>query len=452
MTEPIFLGISSLFVLIFLIIIRIPIAYAMILTGGIGIMSIDGVGTIFNQLKTLAYGQFSNYDLSVVPLFILMGALASRIGLSSALFAAANSWLSWLRGGSAMAAISACAGFGAICGSSIATASTMGRVALPELLKFNYSISLATGVLAAGGVLGILIPPSIVLIIYALIVEVNIVSMFAAALIPGLLAICLFLATIAIFVAIYPDAAPKTRKTDKEERIRATIGILPVASVFIIVLGGMYAGFFNPTPAASLGVGLVLIIGYISKKLNPKHLKEALLETAGLSGMIYLILLGAELMKIYMSRTGLPQALADWILVAGFEPMSVLIVLLLGIILLGCLLDSLSIILLIIPFFWPVLVELNGGVHIAAETAGFGMTTGDLKIWFGILALVVVEVGLITPPVGMNVFVISSIADNCNISDTFRGVSPFFIAELIRIVILVSLPILALWLPNILTG
>ncbi|GIS16338.1 MAG: C4-dicarboxylate ABC transporter permease [Alphaproteobacteria bacterium] len=452
MTEPIFLGISSLFVLIFLIIIRIPIAYAMILTGGIGIMSIDGVGTIFNQLKTLAYGQFSNYDLSVVPLFILMGALASRIGLSSALFAAANSWLSWLRGGSAMAAISACAGFGAICGSSIATASTMGRVALPELLKFNYSISLATGVLAAGGVLGILIPPSIVLIIYALIVEVNIVSMFAAALIPGLLAMCLFLATIAIFVAIYPDAAPKTRKTDKEERIRATIGILPVASVFIIVLGGMYAGFFNPTPAASLGVGLVLIIGYVTKKLNLTQLKEALLETAGLSGMIYLILLGAELMKIYMSRTGLPQALADWILVAGFEPMSVIIVLLLGMILLGCLLDSLSIILLIIPFFWPVLVELNGGVHIAAETAGFGMTTGDLKIWFGILALVVVEVGLITPPVGMNVFVISSIADNCDISDTFKGVSPFFIAELIRIVILVSLPILALWLPNILTG
>ena len=452
MTEPIFLGISSLFVLIFLIIIRIPIAYAMILTGGIGIMSIDGVGTIFNQLKTLAYGQFSNYDLSVVPLFILMGALASRIGLSSALFAAANSWLSWLRGGSAMAAISACAGFGAICGSSIATASTMGRVALPELLKFNYSISLATGVLAAGGVLGILIPPSIVLIIYALIVEVNIVSMFAAALIPGLLAICLFLATIAVFVAIYPDAAPKTRKTGKEERIRATIGILPVASVFIIVLGGMYAGFFNPTPAASLGVGLVLIIGYITKKLNLTQLKEALLETAGLSGMIYLILLGAELMKIYMSRTGLPQALSDWILVAGFEPMSVLIVLLLGMILLGCLLDSLSIILLIIPFFWPVLVELNGGVHIAAESASFGMTTGDLKIWFGILALVVVEVGLITPPVGMNVFVISSIADNCDISDTFKGVSPFFIAELIRIVILFSLPILALWLPNILSG
>ena len=452
MTEPIILGISSLIVLVFLIILRIPVAYAMILTGGVGIMTVDGVGTIFNQLKTLAYGQFSIYDLSVVPLFILMGALASRIGLSSSIFAAANSWLSWLRGGSAMAAISACAGFGAICGSSIATASTMGRVALPELRKYNYSTSLSTGVLAAGGVLGILIPPSIVLIIYAIIVEVNIVSMFAAALLPALLAICLFLLTIAVFVTIYPQAAPQTYKTSKEEKMRATIGVLPAASVFIIVLGGLYAGLFNPTPAASLGVCLVILTGCINQKLNLKELKEALLETASLSGMIYLILLGAELMKIYMSRIGLPQAIADWILAAGFEPMAVLIVLLIGMILLGCLLDSLSIILLIIPFFWPVLVELNGGANVSAETAGFGMTTQDLKIWFGILALIVVEVGLITPPVGMNVFVISSLAEDCDIVDTFKGVTPFFFAELIRIFILITLPFFALWFPSILSG
>lgn len=452
MTEPIIWGASSLIALVFLIVLRIPIAYAMILTGGVGIMTVNGVETIFNQLKTLVYGQFSIYDLSVVPLFILMGSLASRIGLSSSIFAAANTWLSWLRGGSAMAAISACAGFGAICGSSIATASTMGRVALPELRKCNYSASLATGVLAAGGVLGILIPPSIVLIIYAVIVEVNIVSMFAAALLPALLAICLFLLTIAVFVTIYPHAAPQTYKSSKEERVRATIGVLPAASVFIIVLGGLYAGFFNPTPAASLGVCLVLSIGYVNQKLNLQEIKEALLETAGMSGMIYLILLGAELMKIYMSRIGLPQAIAEWILAAGFEPMTVLIVLLIGMILLGCLLDSLSIILLIIPFFWPVLVELNGGENVSAEIAGFGMTTQDLKIWFGILALVVVEVGLITPPVGMNVFVISSLADDCDITDTFKGVIPFFFAELIRIFVLISLPFLALWLPNISSG
>ena len=196
----------------------------------------------------------------------------------------------------------------------------------------------------------------------------------------------------------------------------------------------------------------MLSIGYVNQKLNLKEIKEALLETAGMSGMIYLILLGAELMKIYMSRIGLPQAIAEWILAAGFEPMTVLIVLLMGMILLGCLLDSLSIILLIIPFFWPVLVELNGGANVSAEIAGFGMTTQDLKIWFGILALVVVEVGLITPPVGMNVFVISSLADDCDIADTFKGVIPFFFAELIRIFALISLPFLALWLPNILSG
>ena len=451
MIDSVLLGISSLGFLILLIILRMPVAYAMILVGGLGIMSVNGISPVFNQLKTLAYGQFSIYDLSVVPLFILMGALASRTGQSAALFRAANAWLGWLRGGSAMAAISACAGFGAICGSSIATASTMGRVALPELRKYNYSASLSTGVLAAGGVLGILIPPSVVLIIYALIVEVNIVSMFAAALMPGILAISLFLATIAIFVTIWPNAAPQTHKTDKAEKRQALIGILPILFVFIVVLGGLYAGFYNPTPAASVGLGLVMLLGFIQKKLSINDIKEALLETAGTSGMIYLILFGAELMKIYMSRIGLPQATAEWILAAGFEPMAVLIVLLLGMILLGCLLDSLSMILLVIPFFWPVLVELNGGLYITADAAGYGMSTQDLKIWFGILALIVVEVGLITPPVGMNVFVIASLADDIDMREIFKGVAPFFLAELIRISILFSLPILALWLPSILS-
>ena len=452
MTESIVLGASSLGALIFLIILRVPVAYAMILVGGLGIMSVDGIEPVLNQLKTLAYGQFSIYDLTVVPLFILMGALASRTGLSATLFRAANAWLGWLRGGSAMAAISACAGFGAICGSSIATASTMGRVALPELRKYNYSASLSSGVLAAGGVLGILIPPSVVIIIYALIVEVNIVSMFTAAILPGLLAIFLFLGTIAILVAIWPDAAPRTQKTDKAERKKATIALIPILFVFIVVLGGLYAGFYNPTPAASVGVGLVLLLGLLQKKLRLKDIKQAILETAGTSGMIYLILLGAELMKIYMSRIGLPQATAEWILTAGFEPVAVLIFLLLGMILLGCLLDSLSMILLIITFFWPVLVELNGGLYVVAEMAGYGMSTQDLKIWFGILALVVVEVGLITPPIGMNVFVIASLADDIDINDIFRGVAPFFFAELIRIAILFSLPILALGLPSMLSG
>lgn len=449
MTDPLTLGIVALVALVVLIAIRIPIAYAMILVGGVGITLVNGVAPVFNQLKTLAYGQFSVYDLSVVPMFILMGALASKAGLSQALFRGANAWLGWMRGGTAMAAIAGCAGFGAVCGSSLATASTMGRVALPELEKYRYSGALATGTLAAGGVLGILIPPSVVLIIYAIIVEANIVTMFAAALLPGLLAVVLFILTIAIYVWIKPDAGPAHGGVDRREFTDATVGMIPVLVIFGIVLGGIYGGIYNPTPAAAIGVALVWLYGAFTREIRLSQMIGALRETASTTGMIYLILLGAELMKIFMSRIGLPQATAEWIIQSGMAPMAVMILLLVALILLGCLMDSLSMILLVIPFFWPVLVELNGGLYMGAEGSGFGMSTEDLKIWFGILALIVVELGLITPPVGMNVFVISSLARNTPMSETFKGVLPFFGAELVRVLILLLFPGFVLWLPQV---
>jgi tripartite ATP-independent transporter DctM subunit len=450
MYDPLTLGIVALVALVGLIAIRIPIAYAMILVGGVGITLVNGVAPVFNQLKTLAYGQFSIYDLTVVPMFILMGALASKAGLSQALFRGANAWLGWMRGGTAMAAIAGCAGFGAVCGSSLATASTMGRVALPELDKYGYSGALATGTLAAGGVLGILIPPSVVLIIYAIIVEANIVTMFAAALVPGLLAVVLFILTIALYVRIKPEAGPAHGGVGWAEFRAATIGTIPVLAIFGIVLGGIYAGIYNPTPAAAIGVALVWLYGVITRQIRMPDMVSALRETASTTGMIYLILLGAELMKIFMSRIGLPQATAEWILQSGLAPMAVMILLLVALILLGCLMDSLSMILLVIPFFWPVLVELNGGIYMGAEGSGFGMSTEDLKIWFGILALIVVELGLITPPVGMNVFVISALAKNTPMSETFKGVLPFFCAELVRVSLLVGFPMMALWLPRLL--
>lgn len=452
MSDPILLGIAALVVLVALIAIRIPIAYAMILVGGVGISIVNGIAPVFNQLKTLAYGQFSVYDLSVVPMFILMGALASKAGLSQSLFRGANAWLGWMRGGTAMAAIAGCAGFGAVCGSSLATASTMGRVALPELAKYKYSGALATGTLAAGGVLGILIPPSVVLIIYAIIVEANIVTMFAAALLPGILAVILFILTIAVFVFIKPDAGPSHGGVDRAEFKAATVGMIPVLLIFGIVLGGIYAGLYNPTPAASIGVALVWLYGTITRAIRMPDIVGALRETASTTGMIYLILLGAELMKIFMSRIGLPQATADWIIQSGLAPMTVMVMLLVALILLGCLMDSLSMILLVIPFFWPVLVELNGGLYMGADGSGFGMSTEDLKIWFGILALIVVELGLITPPVGMNVFVISALAKDTPMSETFKGVLPFFGAEIIRVVLLLVFPALVLWLPRVLGG
>lgn len=451
MSEAILTGLIGLAALILLIGIRMPIAYAMILVGGIGTMILNGPALVLSQLKTLAYGQFSIYDLSVVPMFILMGAIAARTGLSQALFRAANAWLGWLRGGTAMAAIAGCAGFGAVCGSSLATASTMGKVALPELRRYNYSGALATGTLAAGGVLGILIPPSVVLIIYAIIVEANIVTMFMAAFLPGILAVILFLLTIALYVTIRPEAGPKGGIPDSREFVEATIGMIPVLIIFGLVIGGIYLGFFNPTPAAAVGVFLVLGFGFAQRKLGVGGLIAALKETAATTGMIYLILLGAEMLKIFMSRSGLPQEAALWVAGSGLEPMTIMLVLLLALILLGCLMDSLSMILLVIPFFWPVLVEVNGGLYQGADGAGFGMSTEELKIWFGILALVVVELGLITPPVGMNVFVISSLAKDTPMIETFKGVAPFFGAELVRVVLLLSFPVLTLWLPSVLT-
>lgn len=452
MIDALMTGVAGLVLLVVLIAIRMPVAYAMIIVGGVGVTLLNGTAVFMSQLKTLAYGQFSIYDLSVVPMFVLMGALATRAGLSRDMFRAANAWLGWMRGGTAMAAIAACAIFGAVCGSSLATASTMGKVALPELRRYNYSGRLATGTLAAGGVLGILIPPSVVLIVYAIIVEANIVTMFMAALLPGLLAVLFFLLTIAAYVLVRPEAGPRGGSRDRAEFLAATAGVVPVLLIFILVIGGMYAGLYNPTPAAAVGVFLVWLYGAARGRLPLAELRQSLLETARTSGMIYLILLGAEMLKIFMSRAGAPQATAEWIAQSGMAPLAVLLLLLLALILLGCLMDSLSMILLVIPFFWPVLVELNGGLYQTADGAGFGMGTEDLKIWFGILALVVVELGLITPPVGMNVFVISAMATDTPMRDTFKGVMPFFGAELVRVAILVAFPALTLWLPSVLQG
>ena len=413
----------------------------MIIVGAVGMMTLSGPAIVLAQLKNLAYSQFSIYDLSVLPMFVLMGNLASRAGLSRDLFRAANAWLGWMRGGVAMSAIAACAGFGAVCGSSLATASTMGQVALPELRRYRYSPELATGTLAAGGVLGILIPPSVVLVVYAIVVEASIVRMFIAAFIPGLIAVLFFLATIAVYVRVRPQSGPPGDRVSRQEFVEATVRVAPVAAIFGTVIGGIYFGFFNPTPAAAVGVFLVAMFGMLRGVMHWRALKEALLDTAKTSGMIYLILLGAQLLNIFMARGGVPQAAAEMMASSGLPPMGVLVLLIVALIFLGCLMDSLSMILLAIPFFWPVIAGLD-----------FGMSQDDLKVWFGILALIVVELGLITPPVGMNVFVINALARDVPMSRTFAGVMPFFFAELIRVALLVAFPALSLWLPRLLQG
>ena len=441
MDPNLLIGTAGLAALVALIAVRMPIAYAMILVGGGGMILLSDPGVVLAQLKNLAYSQFSIYDLSVLPMFVLMGNIASRAGLSQDLFRAANAWLGWMRGGVAMAAVAACAGFGAVCGSSLATAATMGQVALPELRRYRYSPELATGTLAAGGVLGILIPPSVVLVVYAIVVEASIVTMFIAAFVPGLIAVVFFLVTIAIYVRVRPGSGPAGEQVPRREFIESTVRVAPVVVIFAVVIGGIYFGFFNPTPAAAVGVFMVTLFGVVRGTVRWEAMKEGLLDTAATAGMIYLILFGAQLLNIFMARGGVPQAAAAMMVNSGLSPMMILFVLIVALIVLGCLMDSLSMILLAIPFFWPVIAGLD-----------FGMSVEDLKIWFGILALVLVELGLITPPVGMNVYVISALAKDVPMSRIFLGVMPFFGAELFRVALLVAFPALSLWLPKLLAG
>jgi tripartite ATP-independent transporter DctM subunit len=431
------IGIVGLLALFALIAIRIPIAYTMIAVGAVGTSLQSGPAILFNQLKDLAYSTFANYDLSVLPMFILMGGLASRCGLSRDLFRAGNAWLGRFRGGVAMAAVAACGGFGAVCGSSTATASTMGQVALPELRRYRYSPALATGTIAAGGTLGILIPPSVVLIVYAIIVEANIVTLFAAALIPGLLAVLFFILTVAIYVRVAPESGPAGARVPRDEFVSATIAVAPVAVIFGIVIGGIYGGIYGPTPAAAIGVFLVALYGFAMRRLSFKDSVEALLETARTTGMIFLILLGAALLTIFMARAGVPQAVAASLQESGLSPLMILVLIVVIYIFLGCLMDSLSMIILATPFFWPVVVGLD-----------YGMSADDLKIWYGIVTLVVVELGLITPPVGLNVFIIHSLAPDVPMRQTFKGVMPFFASEIVRVTLLIAFPVITLALPR----
>jgi C4-dicarboxylate transporter DctM subunit len=426
-------GLFMLGVLLVLIALRLPIAIAMIFVGMVGYMSISGPNTLLNYLNTSAYWRFSTYDLSVVPLFLLMGQFATRAGMSKALFEAANVFVGHRRGGVAIAAIGGCAGFGAICGSSLATAATMGQVALPELRRFNYSGALATGALAAGGTLGILIPPSVILVIYAILVEANIATMFLAAFIPGIIAAIGYAIVVMIYVRVSPESGPAGDKSTASQRWRAVKEIWTVLVIFVLVIGGIYAGVFTPTEGAAFGAIGTGLLAYFHGGMRIDGFIESLLGAGQTTGLIFLIVLGADMLNAFMALTQLPQELAAIITGNELSPLLVMVAILIFYLIGGCVMDSLSMILLTMPIFWPILAGMD-----------FGMDTEDVKIWFGIVALIVVETGLITPPVGMNVFVINSMARDIPIAQTFKGVTPFIASDVVRIVLLVSFPSLTL--------
>lgn len=433
------IGLLSFPVLLVLIFLRIPIGIAMFLVGFGGNWIIIGSPfVILNQLKSLPVTTFASYSLSIIPLFLLMGQFATISGMSGALFSSASAWLGHRRGGVGMAAIGACAGFGAICGSSMATAATMGQVALPELRRYGYDKGLAAGTLAAGGTLGVLIPPSVILVIYAVLAEQNIAKLFAAALVPGIMAALGYMAVISIYVRLRPDAARPGPRQPYSERFRLLIPVLPVLAIFLTVVGGIYGGVFTPTEAAAVGAAATGLVALASGRLNLRKMRSAVETTAVSTAMIFVIILGAAVYNNFLSLTQMPQSVADFVIALEMSPWLILSVVLLLYLVFGCFMDSLSMILLTVPVLYPALSGLD-----------FGLQGDDFGLWFGILVLVVVEVGLITPPVGMNLFVIRSMDREISIGETYTGVLPFVASDILRIVLLVAVPAISLWLVHL---
>lgn len=430
------IGLWSFPVLILLIFLRVPIGAAMLGTGIVGTFLVLGKWTpILAQMKVLAWNTNANYSLSIIPLFLLMGQFAARGGMSQALFNAAAAFLGHRKGGVAMAAVGACAGFGSICGSSLATAATMAQVALPELKRNGYAGGLATATLAAGGTLGILIPPSVVLVIYAILAEQNIAKLFLAAFVPGIIAAISYLVVIAIYVRLKPESAGQAPRMPWKDRVPALIAVWPVVAIFFAVVGGIYLGWFTPTQAAAVGAAGAGLVAWSNGGLDRQSLFACFKETAVSTGMIFFIILGASVFNSFLAFSRLPQVGAEWVTAQGFAPMTVLIIILLLYIIFGCIMDSLSMIVLTIPIFFPIVTAMD-----------FGMSPEHFAIWFGILVLMVAEIGMITPPVGLNLFIISAMSRDVPIRETYKGIVPFVTADLFRIVLLTAFPIISIFL------
>lgn len=408
----------------------------MLVVGVGGMWAVTGSPNIvLSKFKTETYSTFSSHSLSIIPIFLLMGHLAGLGGMSRALFKAAEAWLGHRKGGTAMAAVGACAGFGSICGSSVATAATMAQVALPELRRAGYSGGLSTATLAAGGTLGILIPPSVVLVIYATLTDTNIAKLFLAAFVPGIIAAIGYMLVIALYVRLYPDSAGSLPRMPYAQRFRALFDVWPVMLIFLAVVGGIYTGIFNPTEGASVGALGTGLVAWASGGLDWPRLRAALIATASGTAMIFLIVLGAGFFNAFLALTQMPQVASGWIVEQGFGPWFVLACILMIYLVLGCVMDSLSMILLTIPIFYPVMLALD-----------FGMSPEHMAIWFGILVLIVVEVGLITPPVGMNLFVINAIDRQTPMRETYGAVMFFVATDLARVILLVLVPGITLFL------
>jgi tripartite ATP-independent transporter DctM subunit len=415
--------------------IRIPIAISMFCAGSLGYVLQSGMAPFLSFMNSNAFARFAGYDLSVIPLFILMGNFATKGGISKSLFEFAASVMGGFKGGLAMASLLACAAFGAISGSSVATAATITGVALPEMRRHGYSGRIATATLAAGGTLGIQLPPSVVLVIYAILTEQNISKLFAAAVIPGIIALVGYMVAVALYVRIHPGHAPEVDQ-DREPMTWSKVwGVAPVLVVFLLVFGGIYGGFFTPTEGAAVGATSIFLTALIKRQMTFKLFLDCFLATSTSSAMIFLIFLGADIMNAALALTQVPMQLAAEVGSWGLSPLAVVGAILVFYVILGAVMDEMSMLLLTIPIFFPMIMHLN-----------FGLTPEMTAIWFGIMVLMTVGFGLVAPPVGLNVYVVNSMAKDIPMAESYKGVMPFLISDVLRTLLFLFVPAIPLWL------
>lgn len=429
------IGMLAIIAVLVLSFLRVPLAFSLLTVSMVSISLLMGFDVALTLLPMTLSEAVLSYELAVVPMFILMGNVISRTGISKDLFLSANAFFGHIRGGLSLSTMVACAGFSAVCGSSYATAATMSKVAYPSMRRYGYSEGLATATIAAGGTLGILIPPSIILVIYGILTQTNIGDLFIAGVLPGLLGLAMYMACIWIISLLKPDSAPRGETTDWKTRLSSLKGVWSFIFIFALIIGGLYLKWFSPTEAAGIGAGIALIVATLSGKMNLKVLREVLLETAYTSVALYTVLFGALLFSKFISYSGLADGILEFVQAAGVEGIALLIMILLVFLVLGCVMDSLAIILIFVPLFAPLIV---------AE--------GHDLVWFGIVVVVATEIALITPPIGMNVFVLRATLPDVPLATIFKGLLPFVLTDIVRLVLLILFPVIALGLVKLSAG
>lgn len=429
---PTMIGIAGLLALVVLLFSSMPVGFVMALIGFVGFAQIVSPDAALNLLAKDVFGTFSSYSLSVIPLFVLMGQIAFHSGISTRLFNAAYKFMGHLPGGLAIATVGACAFFASICGSTNATAATMASATLPEMKRYNYKPELATGVVAAGGSLGILIPPSVIFIVYGILTEQSIGKLFIAGILPGIILTVFFIAAILIWVSLKPELGPKGPKFSFREKVASLSGISETLIIFVLVMGGLFIGFFTPTEAGAMGAFFTLLIAVIRRQLTWKGFFDALGETTRITCMIMVIVAGATVFGHFLAVSRIPYDIAGWISSFALPAWVIMSFIILGYLIGGCFIDALALIMLTIPIFYPVIIK-------------FGFD----PIWFGVIIVLVTQMGVITPPVGVNAYIVSGVARDVPLQTIFRGCVPLLIAMIVLTFLLIPFPWIATYLPSL---